>query len=851
MTDKKLSLFSLSKLTTYEILIEEQIEQLGTVRFQYFKRYLSSQNSLKRRFMISKISGAVIFGILPLIPLLTYFQILNFINEGTYPIELILFVGSLLFGLFFVFQFFNFFLMAMLNTMKILSGKIFEWFETLPISREKLKKLILLTLIRSLDINLIVITFAFPIMMLIGTQNLMIFFICIGISIIHTIMSFSLLVLFSERMNRVLNINEVGAKRTHIFRLVNLASYIIIIIASIFLIQWALSSMRFFFILFLRSTDPTLIIMILSMIPFPIAPGYLLSSFITPHRVPVHIWINIFVGFTLFIILTYFIYQQSIKGIKKTTSSKFKINKKESVLNLADRKTPIIKIKVRTPKSAYIHKDLIIISRNLKDFSSVAMPIVFGFIFIITYYNINIIGVTMFQIDFIFNIVVIIGFNLIISAMIVYGLLNVGESGAAIMGSLPLIPKEQAKAKLILMCLIQTITVLAPSLMYISTNNFINSITTAFWALPFVLLFLFIMFEMWIYLFGKAKHQFLTEEVLPGKRIGKWLLIFLVEYFIYFLTLSSAFLIYFSGGLLVLFLFVSIFLLYGFTLVTLVFKKIFLIRRGEIKTKDKVIKVPIEGFPTWFTKHTWITISILIILNLVFYTLFSFMPIPEFLHFTTDWLSNEIYKLLYLFAFNLINFLLWIVLPLILLGVPYGKSSIKEYLKIITLGGVKSKSVILVLNILITVLVVYLNYYIIVTLFSFGIPIPERYVNYYLYLIILNFCFYFWQCFAFIGVVFIIILRKIKPWKAIILIALIFSIFSPRYILFFTGGPVYSSTIPQILINWFYLFLPGLLIAFLYMKMKNIFIMGSIVMSVDFLLRSIIMYFLIMSTYTP
>lgn len=577
MNDKKFSLFSLSKLTTYEILIEEQIEQLGTVRFQYFRRYLSSQNSLKRRFIISKISGAVIFGILPLIPLLTYFQILNFINAGTYPIELILFVGSLLFGLFFLFQFFNFFLMAMVNTMKILSGKIFEWFETLPISREKLKKLILLTLIRSLDINLIVINFAFPIMMLIGSQNLMVFSICIGISILQTIMSFSLLVLFSERMNRILNINEIGAKRTHIFRLMNLASYIIIVISSIFLIQWALSSMRLFFILFLRSAAPTLIIMILSMIPFPIAPGYLLSLFITPHRVPIHIMINILVGVTLFIILTYFIYLQSIKGIKKTTSSKFKINKKEVVLNLADMKTPI-KIKIKTPIRAHIHKDLIIISRNLKDFSSVAIPIVFEFIFIFTYYNIDIIGVSMFQIDFIFNIVVIIGFNLLISGMIVYGILNIGESSTTIMGSLPLIPREQAKAKLILMFLIQTITVLTPSLMYISTNNFINSITTALWALPFVLLFLFIMFEMWIYLFGKAKYQFLIEKLLPEKRIGKWLLIFLIEYFIYFLTLSFAFLVYFSGGLLVLFLFVAIFLLYGFIFVILVFRKMFIIQ---------------------------------------------------------------------------------------------------------------------------------------------------------------------------------------------------------------------------------------------------------------------------------
>ena len=163
MTDKDLSLFSLSKIATYEILIEEQTERLDTVRFKYFKRFLSSQKSLKKRFLLSKIFGAIIFGILPIIPLLTYFQVLDFLSTGIFPIEWILFAGSLLFGIFFLFQFFNFFLMAMLNTMKILSGSIFEWFETLPISREKLKKLILLTIIRSLDIPLVVITFSFPI----------------------------------------------------------------------------------------------------------------------------------------------------------------------------------------------------------------------------------------------------------------------------------------------------------------------------------------------------------------------------------------------------------------------------------------------------------------------------------------------------------------------------------------------------------------------------------------------------------------------------------------------------------------------------------------------------------------
>ena len=207
-----------------------------------------NRETIKKRLFVSKIIGAVIFGVLPIVPLLTYFQVLNFIEEGAVDIEVILFASSLLFGIYFIFQFFNFFLMSMLNTMKLISGGIFEWIETLPISRERLKKLILITIIRSLDIPLIVITISLPIIMFVGTQNILILIVSMGVAFLNTIFSFCLLILFSERMNRILNINAIGSKRTHFIRLINLISYIIIVIGSVFLIQWALSSIEVYFI---------------------------------------------------------------------------------------------------------------------------------------------------------------------------------------------------------------------------------------------------------------------------------------------------------------------------------------------------------------------------------------------------------------------------------------------------------------------------------------------------------------------------------------------------------------------------------------------------------------------------
>ncbi|MFX1418736.1 MAG: hypothetical protein ACFE9N_07440, partial [Promethearchaeota archaeon] len=749
MKNKELGLLSLSKIATYEILIEEQLDRLDTVRFRFFKRYLSTEKSLKRRFLISKIIGAFIFGILPIIPLLTYFQVLNFINEGIYPIELILFAGSLLFGIFFLFQFFNFFLIAMLNTMKILTGKIFEWFETLPISREKLKRLIYLTIIRSLDIPLIVITISFPLIMYIGTQNLFIFFICIGASFVNTIFSFSVLIIFSERMNRILNINERDSKRTYLIRLINLIVYIIIVIGSVFLIQWALSSIETFFLLFNTSTTPALVILILSMIPFPIAPGYMISSFIAPSRIPFQIWYNIIIGFTLFLILTLLIYWKSVKGIiKKATYSKFKKKTKFSAHDLRKIKDSL-KVKTKSPIWAYIRKDLIISTRNLKHFLSVVMPVVIGFIFTFTY-NVTIIPeIIPPEIYLILNLFVTIAFNIVIAGMIVYGLLNIEESGAAILGALPLKPREQAKSKLIFITFIQTITVLAPSLMYIGTVKFVDSITTTLFALPFVLLFLFMMFEMRIYFFGKAKHFYIIEEAFPEKKFGKWLLIFAIEYSIYYFIVSLSFTFYGILGIELMISFLIVFLLFGGIFTILIFGKVFPKEKAPVERKEVIYETTVSRVPVWSTRYYWMSMIILLGINFGISFLIIFIQFPDLSSIYVNWTIKTIYLFIFLIVCNVLNIILWI-LPLLVLGIPKERLPPKQSIRKITIGSRKSMVKKIVISILITGLILTLNYLVIVDFYRNELPFEIVIIV--IYNIISNFSIYFWEEFGFRGV---------------------------------------------------------------------------------------------------
>ncbi|MFX0105485.1 MAG: hypothetical protein ACFE75_08340 [Candidatus Hodarchaeota archaeon] len=816
METKDLSLFILSKIASDEILIEEQLQQLKSTRFRYFKRYSSSKESLKRKFILSKIFGAFIFGILPIIPLLTYFEVLDFINEGTIPIELVLFTGSLLFSMFFLFQFFNFFLMAMLNTMKILSGSVFEWFETLPISRAKLRKLILLTAIRSLDIPLIVVTFAFPIMMLIGTQNLFIFLICVGVSILDTILSFGLLLLFSERMNRILNINEFNSKKVRLIRLINLIIYIIIVIGSIFLIQWAFGSMETFFLLFGRSRSPSLVILILSMIPFPIAPGYFISSFISPLQIPFHIWYNIIIGFALFLILTWLITQQSIKGIRKTISSKSKKLKKIIVQDLGRIKKSV-KIKIKSPVWAFIRKDFIISTGNLKNFLSIIMPIVIGFIFTFTYNITNIGGLTPFETDFVFNLFVIIGFNLFISGMIVHSLLDMEESGASVITSLPIIPRDQARAKLILMFLIQTITILTPSIMYIGSTVFLDSFFTALLGLPIVLLFQLIMFEIRVYFFGKSKKYFLVEEVFPEKKVIKWIFIFIMIYSLYFIFLSFAFFIYLAGGVIIMLASLFIIIVVGFFIVFLIMNKMFPIITPSEKNLINQLR---EGYQPWETKQSWISIFLLLILHFFLNSLIWFTPYPIFPHsLYSNQIFREIYKFLSILNINFIYVALLIIINQKVLGISrkqiFGQDfdnigfKWKKFLSKRIIWSVISAYIIVTINIVIFSLLIANNMSQILSPYT-GLSV------------ILDFIYFYWQNLALGGIILTILLRNFKIKRVIIIYPLIISIYQIIslliYISFTLPSEYYYSPSDIILV---YVYLVSLMFFFTYFLLNT------------------------------
>jgi hypothetical protein len=142
--------------------------------------------------------------------------------------------------------------------------------------------------------------------------------------------------------------------------------------------------------------------------------------------------------------------------------------------------------------------------------------------------------------EFLLNWIALSIFNPIISGLLVFGLMQLGSSGEAIMGGLPIVPRDQAKPKLVLLFVILTCAIILPSLIYINYPNFDIILINFLLTLPFAWLVLMVIFLLKIKLFGKKrKKMYVLEEYNPKYRIYKWVIIISVPYIIFFFFLFS------------------------------------------------------------------------------------------------------------------------------------------------------------------------------------------------------------------------------------------------------------------------------------------------------------------------
>ena len=602
--NKQKSFYSLAKFTTHEILMEGQIASAGAHQARLFEKFKKNKNYIKHQFLALKLVFAFLFAFLPILPLFTYLEIDN--SLGSYTSNSIAFISSFMFGIYFGITFLYMIMFGLVSTSSFMSGNSFKWLQTLPFSKKDMRKIGFMTLFRNLDIPLIILIAAFPIIMLIGTQNFLIFITSLLVSFLNVVFNFSLLIIIGEKLSFLFSESKGTSKRVNLVRLITMIGYFTIAFGSGLIFSFGFSSVDRFLIMFKTSEPPIFLNLILSLIPFALAPAYLIALSTIPNQFPSELLLSTLIGFALFIFVVWGLFKSAQRALRTTIST-------EIIVDKVKKKDVPVEVKPTSTIKAYIRKDLVSTTRDMQSFMFIFFPIFYPLVLVFTLQGPIISEVTSIE-GILILWSAVVGIYLFIPPMLIVGFLNLEESGSSIKASLPLIPRDQAKAKIILMLSIQGISLTFISIILTLLTNSILVLVLFVVTLPIAWSFLLVMFELKIHFFGKMKYKYILEELNKEHKITKWILMILIEFGLYVAILMGGILLISTLGIYATML---AFMIIGLTELSIL---IFALTRMFPKV-EKIAEFKTGGF---LREH----INVGTIVLLALYFIWFFLPIP-------------------------------------------------------------------------------------------------------------------------------------------------------------------------------------------------------------------------------
>ncbi len=569
---KKLNCFSMSKFTNYEMIMDSMLASSGAHQAKVLEKSEKNNRYIKNQSIALKFASAFVMMLMPFFSIILYFEITEGIYPS-YPIEGQIFLYSFFMWIFLTISILYIFLFGLFTTSSLMSGNAFKWLQTLPISRNNLKKLGFMTLLRNLIAPIIVMTFAFPIVLLIVTQSFLTFILSVISSFFITILSVSILIIVAERFSRLFSESSRNSKKANTLRIVSLMGFFLVAFGSSFVLQFGMNSIVNLIDDFGTNPPAMDLNILLSFIPLPFAPGYLVGISLTTGQVPLILWISSSVGMAILAVITFLFYKVAINSLNSVATiekDSAKIKKKSNTIT----KTIEIEIKTMSPVKAYIRKDLTSSTRDYQSLIFILMPLLYPIIMVLSMQS-----VITREVSSTFSIMILWAIILMASQfipfMLVGGLLNLEESGSSTLASLPLLPRDQAKGKLILMLTIQGISlILLATILTILTQSIIVLILFLS-NLPIIWMFLLFVFEMNVRLFGTMKYKYVLEEVNKKHKIEKWLLMIGADVVICIFILIIGFTLFVSVGITASIISLFIIGLVGLLIVVYIFSKMF------------------------------------------------------------------------------------------------------------------------------------------------------------------------------------------------------------------------------------------------------------------------------------
>ncbi|MBN2151296.1 MAG: hypothetical protein JW839_07625 [Candidatus Lokiarchaeota archaeon] len=518
---RKAGLYAIASKVRDEAFLDSQLQMAGSNQARVLERLGKNSKDAKNQALVVKIIYGIVLGALPVLPLFMYVQVSSLIAGGLVAPDAVTFISVLLLVFYFGMVSMYLFILGVMSVSGFMSGDVFQWIEVLPIPRRDVQKVGLVVLWRFFDFPIIVVVAVFPTIMALISGNVLVFLACLGVSILTGLFLFCIIIIVAEKFNRILKGDGSNSRKATFIRSIAVLGYVIVMMSAGLVINLAIQAIAPLFASLSSMSDAATINVLLGFIPFPFAPSFLVSfAFMPPGSVPAPLAASTMVGFALFLVMVWRLYRRVLAKLRNVTSHQARTGAPAQAPAGSTTVRDIIPV---PPVKAYKRKDLASLTRDFQGAMYLFIPVVLPFItFLPSMQGMQ----AMAGVDLYFFISIFLVMLVVMDAgMLVSGLLGIEDSGASIAASLPVVPRDQVKAKLGIMCPLQLASTLIPLLFVIGFHDF-PLLAAFFLGLCLVSVAVAMLtLATKVRLFGKMRYKYVLDEANVERKTLKWLAI--------------------------------------------------------------------------------------------------------------------------------------------------------------------------------------------------------------------------------------------------------------------------------------------------------------------------------------
>ena len=574
-------LFIISKYVYNETYLQSQLDLAGANTSNMMDRMEKNKKYIRNQMIFNKVILVIYVSFLIFLPVSAYLNVQRAIGNGI-SITWVLFFGSIVNSVYFLVQVIYLLMVGMMVSTGLFSGDIFAYIATLPLNKKEINKIQIMTLFRTVDAQFIALLLIFPIFTAFFTKSVIITLVSLGISLLNTILAFNLLIIIGSKFSKLVKGSDSNSTKANILRVVFQILYIGIAGFAVLGIQWIMPGIEPLF--YQPPSNLEKIAKInqwLSIIPYPISGGYLLTSFLIGiDQISVSLFVPIIIGLIFFALVDILLTRKSLKILNEVLISK-------NISKFANVKISILEdvsVSVVSPIRAFFNRDKNTIFREIQTTMFIVLPMIFPWMPYLLLLTST--GRSVFQ-----NMDAVIGMGLLYSLagvmMNILGLTSIESTGTTINQSLPIMPRDQFKARFLWAFAVITIGNLLPLIPLFNDSLFwkycLLQLTIIFASLDFGVFAL--LFS--IRLFGKLNNKYVLDTVQLKNKVARFVVLFTINAIIG-IAILAGFIILLSTqnySIVVLIMFSSE-LIIGIVLF-LIFNKMF--PKSKRKTQEKKI----------------------------------------------------------------------------------------------------------------------------------------------------------------------------------------------------------------------------------------------------------------------